>query len=102
MMNTYSLSEARFLKQQSELSQSIEPIKETHVLEGRLVVNTDRQSGFVEVKSEEIRALITKYYTSTIIASMENTSSFVNLNELFQFDSKPNYPVQVVSNPLVE
>lgn len=72
-------------------------INESRVLEGRLVVNEDRVSGYVEVKSEELRNLISKYYTSTIISHISKNNEFVNMNDLFQFDKNPKYFVQVYS-----
>ena len=76
-------------------SNSTEAVNETRVLEGRLIVNEDRQSGYVEVKSEQLRSIITKYYMSAIVASQQNSTDFVNINEMFHFDTKPNYPIQV-------
>ena len=58
-------------------------------------MNEDRVSGYVEVKSEELRNLISKYYTSTIISHISKNNEFVNMNDLFQFDKNPKYFVQV-------
>ena len=58
-------------------------------------MNEDRVSGYVEVKSEELRNLISKYYSSTIISHINKNNEFVNMNDLFQFDKNPKYFVQV-------
>ena len=60
-------------------------------------MNEDRVSGYVEVKSEELRNLISKYYSSTIISHISKNNEFVNMNDLFQFDKNPKYFVQVYS-----
>lgn len=52
-------------------------------------------SGYVDVQAEALRSIIVKYYTSTILASQQGTDKFVSIDDLFQFDKKTKYSVQV-------
>lgn len=93
MKNTFSICQNRVqLSQQEKIP---ETINESRILEGRLVVNEDHVTGFVEVKMEELRSLITKYYTSTILSSMGNSTEFLDINKMYHFDSNPKYSVYV-------
>lgn len=58
-------------------------------------MSDDRLSGHVDVPTEALRSIIVKYYTSTILASLQGSDRFVSIDDLFQFDKKTKYSVQV-------
>lgn len=94
LKNSYSICENRYQTDHS-ITTCSESIPSTHILEGTLFVSDDRLSGHVDVPAEALRSIIVKYYTSTILASLQGSGRFVSIDDLFQFDKKTKYSVQV-------
>ena len=96
-MNYYNTCQSMCEEKLKELKQSeLElEINEKHVLEGKLWVDISRKTGYVEVRADEVKSIITKYFASVIVASMRNSNAFVNMNNLYHFDQSEKYKIQV-------
>ena len=95
-MNYYTTCQSVYEEKLKELKQSVLEINEKHILEGKLWVDISRKTGYVEVRADEIKSIITKFFASVIIANMRNSNAFVNMNDLFHFDQSEKYKIQVL------
>ena len=94
-MNYYTICQSAYEEKIQPLKQSDVEINEKYILEGKLVVDISRKSGYVEVKADELKSIITKYFASVIITNM-NSNEFINMNDLFHFDKSAKYKIQVL------
>ena len=70
-------------------------VKESRVLQGRLHVSEDRLNAQVAVKTEEIREIIAREYTSIILANLPNQEEYVSVDEVMNFGATSMYSIQV-------